>query len=183
MFRICCCRPKHKISRVIPINSSYQNDPINTFIPLNLNPRDVEKFIPIIRIARVIKVYDGDTITIAAYYPSYIERKLYKFSVRLSGIDCPEINSINKSERETAIKAKEFLHNLIYNQLVQLNNITLDKYGRLLAEVKLGDVSCNELLIKHRLAVKYDGKRKQTPSNWLHYHKYGFTNRIPIEPM
>ena len=44
---------------------------------------------------RVIKVYDGDTITIAARLP-YDDSQLYRFSVRLNGIDAPEIKG--KSE-------------------------------------------------------------------------------------
>jgi endonuclease YncB( thermonuclease family) len=177
-----CCYSNKRRSIVTPVYvKEYNNESFNTYIPLNLNPRKIEKFIPIIKIARVIKVYDGDTITIASYYPSHKERKLYKFSVRLSGIDCPEMRGASSTERKTAVIAKDFLHDLLYNQLVQLNNISLDKYGRLLADVKLGDISCSELLIEKRLAVKYNGKKKKTPSNWLHYFKYGITETIPID--
>ena len=183
-YLFCCYsnNRKRKRSTVTPIyNRDYNHEPIHAFIPLNLNPRKIEKFIPIIKIARVIKVYDGDTITVAAYYPSHKECKLYKFSVRLYGIDCPEMRGGSSAERNAAVIARDFLHDLLYNQLIQLNNISLDKYGRLLADVKLGDISCSELLIEKRLAVKYDGKQKHTPSNWLHYFKYGITEPIPID--
>lgn len=181
-YLFCCYSNNRKRSIVNPIYKiDYNHQPIDAFIPLNLNPRKMEKFIPIIKIARVIKVYDGDTITVAAYYPSHKERRLYKFSVRLSGIDCPEMRGGSSAERNTAVIARDFLHDLLYNQLIQLNNISLDKYGRLLADVQLGDISCSELLIEKRLAVKYDGKQKRTPSNWLHYFKYGITENIPID--
>ena len=39
---------------------------------------------------RVIKVYDDDTITIASKLP-YEQSPMYRLSVRLNGIDTPEI--------------------------------------------------------------------------------------------
>ena len=39
----------------------------------------------------VIKVYDGDTITIANRLPLINDDTIYRFSVRLNGIDTPEI--------------------------------------------------------------------------------------------
>ena len=55
-----------------------------------VNYEDTIPFIPPITHGKVIKVYDGDTITIAALLP-YENSKLYRFSVRINGIDCPEI--------------------------------------------------------------------------------------------
>ncbi len=57
-------------------------------IPKDINPKEVTRFVPPVSRGRVIKVYDGDTITIAAYLP-YRKSKLYKFSVRPAGIHCP----------------------------------------------------------------------------------------------
>ena len=53
--------------------------------------KDTIPFIIPILYGKVIKVYDGDTITIAAALPIINNNKLYRFSVRLSGIDSPEI--------------------------------------------------------------------------------------------
>ena len=50
---------------------------------------------------QVIKVYDGDSITIAAHLP--IEKSpLFRFSVRLNGIDTPEIKGKNEDEKTAA---------------------------------------------------------------------------------
>ena len=57
----------------------------NKTIPTNINPKDIKTFIPEITEGRVIKCYDGDTITVAAYLP-FKESELYKFSVRINGI-------------------------------------------------------------------------------------------------
>ena len=52
---------------------------------------------------KVIKVYDADTITIASKLP-YDESPLYRLSVRLDGIDTPEIKGkdITEEEKEAA---------------------------------------------------------------------------------
>ena len=52
------------------------------YIPENINPSTIKKFIPPITSGRVIKCYDGDTITVASYLP-YNKSNLYKFSVRI----------------------------------------------------------------------------------------------------
>ena len=60
----------------------------------------------------VIKVYDGDTITIAAKLP-YIESPLYRFPVRLNGIDAPEIKGKTDDEKIAAKQARDALSQLI----------------------------------------------------------------------
>ena len=62
-----------------------------TDIPNTEENKDVPKYVPQIKKGRVIKVYDGDTITIVGYIKN--NRELFKFSVRLNGLDCPEIKS------------------------------------------------------------------------------------------
>ena len=57
--------------------------------------KDTIPFIPPISGGVVIKVYDGDTITIASKLP-YKKSPLYRFSVRLNGIDSPEIKGVSK---------------------------------------------------------------------------------------
>lgn len=47
---------------------------------------------------KVIKVYDGDTITIASKMP-YDNSPLYRFHVRLNGIDTPEIKGKIRMKR------------------------------------------------------------------------------------
>jgi endonuclease YncB( thermonuclease family) len=54
-------------------------------------------FVPPITYGKVIKVYDGDTITIASKLP-YDNSPIYRFSIRLLGIDSPEIKSKTPTE-------------------------------------------------------------------------------------
>jgi len=116
-------------------------------------------FVPPVTSGKVIKVYDGDTITIATklYYDA---DTIYRFSVRLNGIDTPEIKGKTDLEREMALLARDALISKILGRIVVLKNVTTEKYGRLLADVYLGDLCINTWLIDNRFAVPYDGKTK-----------------------
>jgi micrococcal nuclease len=138
--------------------------------PIELN--DCVPFIPPIDKGYVIKVYDGDTITIASKLP-YLESPLYRFSVRLNGIDCPEIKGKDEHEKACAQIAKEEVSDLILNKVVTLQNLQTEKYGRILADVYINDLHLNKYLVEKRLAVIYDGGTKICPKNWMSYYYTG----------
>ena len=117
---------------------------------------------------RVIKVYDGDTITIASKLP-FDNSPLYRLSVRLNGIDTPEIKGKTDDEKIAAKQVKDALSNLILNKYVTLKNIQTEKYGRILADVYIGEHHINQWLITEKYAVKYDGGTKKSPESWLKY--------------
>jgi micrococcal nuclease len=119
---------------------------------------------------KVIKVYDGDTITIASKLP-YNESPIYRLHVRLNGIDTPEMKGkgVSDEEKEAAKQTREIVYNLVFNKFVRLENIQNEKYGRILADVYIGDINLNEFLIKEKYAVKYDGGTKIKPTSWLKY--------------
>jgi endonuclease YncB( thermonuclease family) len=123
---------------------------------------------------KVIKVYDADTITIASKLP-YDSSPMYRLSVRLNGIDTPEIKGkgISDEEKEYAKIARDYVSDLVFNKFVRLENIQSEKYGRILADVYVGDIHLNELLVKERYAVKYDGGTKQKPQSWRRYKLTG----------
>ena len=133
---------------------------------------DTVEFTFPIKSGRVIKCYDADTITIASKLP-YDASPLYRLSVRLNGIDAPEIKGKSAEEKEVAKEARDFLSNLVLNKMIRLENVESEKYGRILADVYLGDVHLNELLLKERYAVKYDGGTKLKPVSWLRYKHTG----------
>jgi micrococcal nuclease len=137
--------------------------------------KDTLEFIFPIQGGRVIKVYDGDTITIASRLP-YEGSPLYRFSVRLNGIDAPEIKSKNEEEKMVAIECRDKLSALILNKYISLKNIQNEKYGRILATIYLNGLCINDLLIKERYVVKYDGKEKKIPVSWLKYRLTGELN-------
>ena len=133
---------------------------------------DTVEFTFPIKSGKVIKCYDADTITIASKLP-YDASPLYRLSVRLNGIDAPEIKGKCAEEKEVAKEARDFLSNLVLNKVIRLENVESEKYGRILADVYIGDVHLNELLLKERYAVKYDGGTKLKPVSWLRYKNTG----------
>jgi len=135
----------------------------------NLSWSNTKSFIPPIKSGIVIKVYDGDTITIATKLPLKKDNTIYRFSIRLKNIDCPEINSNNSEEKEYAILAKNALSQKILNKEVIVKNTSIEKYGRILADVYLKNESINNWLLENRYGVKYDGKTKISPTSWKNF--------------
>ena len=124
--------------------------------------------IPITK-GKVIKVYDGDTITVQFKLP-YKKSKLYKISVRLNGIDCPELKTKNEIEKKCSKIAKQKVSDLLMGKTVQFKNVGMEKYGRLLADVYYNNKSVNEWLLENHLAITYDGGTKKSPENWMEYY-------------
>ena len=124
---------------------------------------------------RVIKVYDGDTITIASKLPFKKSSDIYRFSVRLNGIDTPEMKGkgITDDEKKAAQEAQKFVSDLILNKYVTLKNIKNEKYGRILADVYINNTHLNELLVIERYALPYKGDTKVKPVSWLKYRLTG----------
>lgn len=142
-------------STCIDTNTEEPKEPDYT----NINILEVKPFIPPISSGFVVKVYDGDTITILSKLP-YKDSALYKFSVRLNGIDCPEIKGETQKEKLRAQVARDELSKLILNKHVILKELKTEKYGRILAEVYLDDLHLNQYMLDMNLAVKYDGGTK-----------------------
>lgn len=140
--------------------------------------KDTTPFIPPLTYGKVIKVYDGDTLTIASKLP-YDGSPLYRFSVRINGIDCPEMRTKNANEKMCAKMAKKAIYDKVFLKIVELKNVKLEKYGRVLADVYYDGISLGDLLCENNLAVKYDGGTKHTPDDWLEY--YNLKNTIPEE--
>lgn len=130
----------------------------------DISYHDCKRFIPDIHYAKVVKVYDGDTITIACKYPIR-GKNLYRFSVRLAGIDAPEMNDDCYIERTEANLSKTALYNLVFNETVRLDNIRSEKYGRLLADVYLRDLHVNTWLLDNYFAVPYKVESKSKKLN------------------
>lgn len=122
---------------------------------------DCVEFVPPVQFGKVVKVYDGDTITIATYLAFASSAPVcYKFQVRLNGIDTPEIKGSSFAEKELAKRARDVLSDKLMGKIVELRNVSLEKYGRLLADVYCNGVCMNTMMIEGGYAVKYDGGAK-----------------------
>ena len=130
----------------------------------NIDYNNTVPFVPPLNYVKVVKVYDGDTITVASNLIS--KEPVYRFSVRLRGIDSPEIKTKNEQEKIAAIESRDKLHELIYGKIVLLTNVSTEKYGRVLANVHYGSTNVNDWMLRHNLAVPYDGGTKKNFTDW-----------------
>ena len=113
--------------------------------------------------AKVIKVYDGDTCTLAKINPNNETRGL-RYSGRLYGIDTAEIKGTNLDEKNAAHYSKEVLSKLILDQIVDIEIKGIDKYGRILVKLSVGEIcDVSEYMLKNGLAIEYDGTKKKIP--------------------
>lgn len=127
---------------------------------IEVNYKDTIKFIPPITSGYVIKVYDGDTITVCNRLPIKNCNDIFRFSVRLDGIDAPEMRGSPRREKKLAIQSRDALYNKIYNKHVTLRNNKTEKYGRILSTIYLGNENINDWMVDNGYAVRYDGGAK-----------------------
>jgi micrococcal nuclease len=122
----------------------------------NVHYNDTVKFVLPIETCKVIKVYDGDTVTVAFYHGG----TLYRTQVRLLGIDCPEMKGPSEKEKGRAKLARDTLHDKIMDKVVELKKTSTEKYGRLLAEIWYRGENINEWMVRQGHAVPYEGDTK-----------------------
>lgn len=169
IWSLCCC-----IGRASDVSNS--NNPL--ILPMNMPATDQTAanladaswkttipFIPPVTCGKVIKVYDGDTITIATRLP-FPNSPVYRFPVRLLGIDSAEIKGKTFEEKACAVAARDALSAKIFGEIVVLKNVSMEKYGRILADVYLGNLHLNQWMLDQKLAVEYDGGTKHKPAEW-----------------
>lgn len=109
--------------------------------------------------ATVVRVIDGDTVEIDAHvWPGHTVR----VSVRLRGIDAPELRARCEAERVLAEEARAYLAELVGSGLVHIRNVRRDKfYGRVIADLETdaGEDIAHHLL-QAQFARPYDGKAR-----------------------
>lgn len=132
----------------------------------SLKPFD---FAGITTFAKVLKVYDADTITVAFKFKDQIIR----YNLRIDKIDSPELKSKNMEESSSAKLAQEYLSNLILNKIVQIKLKKFDKYGRILSDIFLvsneNEKNIANILVNGGYVRQYDGKKKK---DWLSKELY-----------
>jgi endonuclease YncB( thermonuclease family) len=115
--------------------------------------------------AKCVDVYDGDTCTVALYVGN-LGIKLFK--VRISGLDTPEIRTRNVEEKKVGLEVKTFVSKIILNKIIILECHSFDKYGRLLANIKIAENNkyLKDILIEAGFGVAYDGGKKPDFNEW-----------------
>ena len=84
-------------------------------------------------------------------------------SIRILGIDTPEIRGKCVGEKELALKARIFANKAFRSaNKIEFKNLQWGKYGgRLLSDVYLDDKLYSKMIIDEGLARPYDGKTKK----------------------
>lgn len=107
--------------------------------------------------AKVVRIIDGDTIIVNIDLGFYTW--LFNQSIRLYGIDAPEIRTKNTLEKEAGILAKELIENYIQPGDSIILKTILDKsekFGRILGIINTENgINLNEKLIEENLAIPY----------------------------
>lgn len=115
--------------------------------------------------ALVTGAYDGDTLSVEAdIWPALV----WVGSVRVLGMDTPEIRGQCEQEKARAILARDHVRTLLTDKTVRLTDVDNDKYGgRVVARVHLYDEDLGEWqgladhMIELGLARAYDGGQRQ----------------------
>lgn len=108
--------------------------------------------------AKVVKVYDGDTIHVVFEYFG----NFYRWNCRIAHVDTPELRTKNAEEKKLGYLVKQKVEELLLNKIVYIHCFEFDKYGRLLVEVMLPDSTekLHEWLIRNNYAKAYEGGTK-----------------------
>ena len=107
----------------------------------------------------IISVYDGDTFrcNIKGYPPIIGEN----MSVRVRGIDTPEIRSKSDSLKILAVEVRDYVKDkLVKAEIIILKDVARPKYFRLLADVIIDGKDLGKELIDKGYACPYDGGTK-----------------------
>jgi endonuclease YncB( thermonuclease family) len=130
--------------------------------------------------AKVLSVYDGDTMTVALP----VQDSVFKFQLRINGIDTPEMKGPHKTQAYAArnrmlqlcglaialedMSSSKQVQNMLETNpaYVWLECGSPDKYGRTLADVYASPAKqelFSTIMIKEGHAYAYDGGTKKDP--------------------
>ena len=107
-----------------------------------------------------VKNYDGDTITfnIKKVHPILGN----EISVRVLGIDAPEIISPDPCAARIAVKSQREVQEILEDaHRLDLVDVRRGKYFRVVADVLFDGESLREHMLRKKLAVPYDGGHRE----------------------
>ena len=114
---------------------------------------------------KIIRVVDGDTVDVDIDLGFGVW--LHKERVRIYGIDTPESRTRDLEEKKYGLAAKEFVKEFVREK--GGSNIVLrtrkydakGKFGRILGDIIVDNVSMSDTMIKEHHAVPYYGQSKE----------------------
>ncbi len=117
---------------------------------------------------KVVKVADGDTITI-------LDSSKRQHKIRLYGIDTPE------KSQAYGKKAKQFTANLVAGKAVEVKVYDTDRYGRSVGVVFVDGTNVNREIIKNGFAWQYQRYcKKSFCDDWLKLERQARSNGVGL---
>jgi micrococcal nuclease len=110
-----------------------------------------------------VRNYDGDTVTfnLPGLHPIIGE----KISIRVNGIDTPEIRGKCEKETHDAKQAQQMVADILKDaEVITLKKMERGKYFRIAADVIVGGENLGDILVDAGVAIRYDGGKKT--KNW-----------------
>ena len=107
---------------------------------------------------KITKVVDGDTVDVDIDLGFGMTYK--KQRVRLMGIDTPESRTRDLVEKLFGKASKKHLKELLSEGNITLRSHDKGKFGRILGELFINDISINQKMIDDHHAVDYGGGNK-----------------------
>ena len=142
-------------------------------------------YIPSIKFGKVIKVNDGDIITIGTKLTyiddsKEIDTTIYRFIIYLDGISSPKITLRNN--KDEANISKDELSKLIFGKMVEIKSLNIDKNGNLYATIFLDSINVNEWMLEHKYVIKHKKvpKRHKT-TDLANYDNNKYENLLSLE--
>ncbi|GAB4123690.1 MAG: hypothetical protein Fur0040_05180 [Sideroxydans sp.] len=96
--------------------------------------------------AKVLAVMDGDTL--------FVQSGPFKAKLRLVNIDAPE------KDQPYGKQSQESLQSLVGGKVIQVESKAVDKFGRTIAVIRIGDINVNEEQVRRGMAWAYSRSRE-----------------------
>lgn len=96
--------------------------------------------------AKVLAVMDGDTV--------FVKSGPFKAKLRLVNIDAPE------KDQPFGKESQESLQSLIGGKVIHVESKAVDKFGRTIAVISIGDINVNEEQVRRGMAWAYSRSRE-----------------------
>ena len=120
------------------------------------------------QLVKILRVVDGDTVDAAMYHQE--TKKIFKYRIRLYGIDTPESKPLKSNpDRDQEMAAAKMSKQAMIDKMQENNNLVVvklykpDKYGRLLGTFYgKNEENINDWMVRQGHAIAYFGKTKKS---------------------
>lgn len=114
---------------------------------------------------QVVGITDGDTLTA-------IDNEQKQYKVRLSDIDAPE------KHQDFGEKSKQTLSNLVFNKNVKIDIKQIDKYGRFIGRIYVGNIDVSLEMV--RLGMAHHYKKYSADQQIANAEEYAKANKLGL---